>query len=162
VTARPAALLGAPLRAWRAASVIDRWRIALVAGGVLLLALGGLVLLDTVSPRRYLGLAAWLVGALVVHDGIIAPSVAGVAVLLRRAGRRAPTAALVIVQGALVVLAVVAIVVVPQILKQGIGTPNPSVLPLDYTTNLVAFSVALVLIAALAVVVALRRRTDRS
>jgi MFS family permease len=140
-------------------------RIGLIVIGVAMLAIGGVVLLTDVSPRRHLGIAAWMLGALVVHDAVIAPVVLFVGALLRRAGRRIPGAVLVIVQVALVVGAVVTALVVPEILKQGIGTENPTVLPLEYGLNLAVFYAGLAVATAAAIVgylVASRAKTRPS
>ena len=120
-------------------SAMRRWRVGLIAGGVALLGLGGLVMLQDVAPNQYLGIVIWFAGALIVHDGIIAPIVFGASLLLRRAGKRIPFVALAILQGAVVVGAMIALLVFPQILKQAMGTANPTVLPLDYTVNLIMF-----------------------
>lgn len=136
-------------------------RIVLVAVGVLVLVVGVAVLLRDVAPRRYLGLGAWLLGALVVHDAVIAPVVLGVGALLRRAGRRMPGGVLIIVQVALVVAAVVTALVVPEILKQAIGTANPTVLPLPYGVNLALFYGGLAVATGLAIVLQIRAHNAR-
>jgi hypothetical protein len=133
-----------------------RWRIALVATGLLLLAVGGIVLVNDVAPTRYLGIVTWFAGAIILHDGILAPIVLGFSLLLRRTGRRIPLAVLLIVQTAIVVGAIVGFVVVPEIAKKSIGRANPTLLPLDYGLNLALFYGALVLVTALAVGVYLR------
>lgn len=151
------------------AAVIRRWQITLIAIGVALLVIGGLVLLADVNPRRYLGILVWFAGAIILHDGIIAPIVFGGSVLMRKAGRRIPARRLVvilgIVQGAIVVGAIVFMIVFPQIVKRGIGTPNPTVLPLDYTGNLIAFYAVLAVVTGIAVAayvaVAARRQKAR-
>ena len=50
------------------------WRIVLVLAGLAIAVLGAGIMLDTVSWRKLLGLAAWLAAAIVIHDGIIAPA----------------------------------------------------------------------------------------
>jgi hypothetical protein len=137
-------------------TVTRRWQIALLALGVALLVLGGLVLLHDVRPARYLGLALWLGVALVIHDGIIAPLVFAVDLALRRVGRRVPLAVLLIVQGAIVVGAIVALIVFPEIARKNIGTANPTLLPLDYSGNLIGFYGALTVLTAAAVAQKLR------
>ncbi|MCU1424182.1 MAG: hypothetical protein JWM51_473 [Microbacteriaceae bacterium] len=132
-------------------TVTRRWQTALVLIGLALLVIGGLVLLDDVNPKRYLGLGLWFAGALVIHDGLIAPLVFGVDLMMRRVGRRVPLAVLLIVQGAIVVGAIVALLVFPEIAKKNIGTANPTLLPLDYTGNLVGFYVVLAVLTAAAV-----------
>jgi hypothetical protein len=134
-------------------TAIRRWRIALISCGVALLGVGGLVLLADVPPGRYLGILVWFAGALVIHDGIAAMVVFGVSVLLRRAGKRIPWAVIAVIQGALVIAAVVTALVVPEILKKAIGSANPTILPLDYGLNLVLFYAALVLATAITIVV---------
>lgn len=138
---------------------ITRW--VLVAIGVALTALGAAVLLVDVSASSYPGLLLWLAASLVLHDGVLAIIVLVVSVVLRRSSRRIPFGVLLIVQGAAVVAAIVSLLVVPEILKKGIGTPNPSVLPLDYGANLLGFYVVLTILTALAVMIYLRVRASR-
>jgi hypothetical protein len=135
---------------------------ALVVIGVLLLALGGLVLLMDVAPKNYMGLLIWFGGALLLHDGILAPIIFGVSVLLRRAGKRIPIVVLLIIQGAVVVGAIATLLVVPEILKQGIGTGNATLLPLDYGVNLAWLYVGLTVATAVVVAVYLGVRSRRA
>ena len=128
-------------------------RVILVVLGVALLLLGGIVLLDDVKPTRYLGILAWFAGAIIVHDGILAFAVAGVGIAMRRAGRafRVPLPVIIIVQAALALAALFALLVVPEILKKSIGTANETLLPLDYGLHLAVFYAALAVITAVAV-----------
>ncbi len=137
-------------------SAVRRWQIAFIAAGVLIIGLGGVVLLLDVNPARYLGIALWFAGALVLHDAVVAPVVLGVHLLLRRAGRRIPLSVVLILQGALVVAALMTALVVPEILKQGIGSANPTILPLDYAGNLIRFQVGLALVTAVSIAIAVR------
>jgi hypothetical protein len=138
-----------------------RWRIVLVALGLALLVVGGIVLLNDVNPKRYIGIAVWFLGALVIHDGIIAFGVVGVNVVMRKAGRRVPLPVLLILQGAIVVGALMALIVFPEILKKRIGTANATLLPLDYGANLVWFYVVLAAVTAVVIVVYLAVRRGR-
>lgn len=140
-----------------ASPAMRRWQTGLVAVGLLLLALGGLVLVLDVGPSEFVGIAIWFAGAIILHDGILAPVVFVVSLMLRRAGKRIPLGALLIVQGAVVVGAMTALLVVPEQLKQAIGTANPTILPLNYGVNLVVFGAVLIAVTVLAVVVYLRR-----
>lgn len=143
-------------------TVVRRWQVGLVAFGVVLLGIGAVVLLNDVAPARYAGLAVWLLGALVIHDGVAAFAVLGVSVVLRRAGRGIPLPVVLMVQGALVVAAIVTALVLPEIIKREIGTANPTILPLDYAANLAAFYAGLALVTAVAIAAYLavaRRRT---
>ena len=128
-------------------------RVILVVLGVALLLLGGVVLLDDVKPTRYLGILAWFAGAIIVHDGILAFAVAGVGIAMRRAGRafRVPLPVIIIVQAALALAALFALLVVPEILKKSIGTANETLLPLDYGLHLAVFYAALAVITSVAV-----------
>ncbi|PZU41555.1 MAG: hypothetical protein DI573_00455 [Microbacterium sp.] len=135
------------------ADAMQIWRVALIASGVVLLAGGALVFVQDVPPERYPAVAAWLIGALVVHDGVAAMAVVVVSVLARRAGHRMPFVPFLIAQGALVVALIMSAVVVPQILKKAAGTANPSVLPLDYALNLGVFVAVLAAVTAAAIAV---------
>ena len=138
-------------------------RVILIALGIALLIVGALVLLATVEPTNYLGIAIWFLGALIIHDGILGPVVFGVSVVMRKSSRRIPFGVLLIIQGALVIGALFTAIVVPEILKQGIGTANPTLLPLEYGRNLVVFYVALAVVtaAAIAVYIGMRRRKQQ-
>ncbi len=136
-------------------TAVRRWQIAFIAAGVVVIGLGGVVLLLDVDPARYVGIALWFAGALVLHDAVVAPIVLGVHLLLRRVGRRIPIAVLLILQGALAVAAMVTAIAVPQILKRGIGSANATILPLDYAGHLVLFHVGLALVTAMAIAAAL-------
>ena len=139
-----------------------RWRIGLVVAGVLLLIVGGLVLLADVAPSNYVGLAVWLLGALIIHDGIAAVGVIAVQIAFRKVGRRIPFVVIAILQGAIVVGAVMALIVFPQIYKSAIGANNPSVVPLDYSGNLVVFYLVLGALTALAIAGYLFARRQKS
>lgn len=140
------------------------WRIGLLVLGVLLLLLGAYVMVDTLKPVKIAGVALWFVLALIVHDGIIASVTFGVAFGLRKVGRTLPIAVLAIVQAALVIGSVFAIIVVPIIYKKSIGTRNFTVLPLDYGPSLIILWAVIVVFTALAVVgytAVVRRQKNR-
>jgi len=147
-------------------TAVRRWQIALIAVGLALFVVGGITLLNDVNPKRYLGIAIWFAGALIIHDGIISFVVFGVNIVLRKTGGRlrVPLPAILIMQGALVIAAIMTLIVVPAALKKSIGTANPTLLPLDYGLHLVVFYgvVAVVTAAALGVYAVLRRRSRRA
>ncbi|WP_330333672.1 hypothetical protein OHS33_30760 [Streptomyces sp. NBC_00536] len=106
--------------------------------------LGGLgLLLIAVGIRQVIALpdpldvAIWLGGGLVLHDGIIAPLVLGVGLLLAAGARAAgwSAAARGLVRGALLTGGVLVMVTLPLLLRPG-APPNPSALPLPYGRNL--------------------------
>jgi hypothetical protein len=134
---------------------VNAVRVALGGFGVVIIGIGGLVLLDLVEPSKYLGILVWFAGALIIHDGIIAFAVFGTSLVLRR---KFSGGSLAIVQGALVIAALFTAIVVPEILKQGIGTANRTLLPLEYGMNLVIFYAALAVVTTVALVVHARRR----
>jgi hypothetical protein len=139
------------------------WRLVLVVAGIGLLGFGGIVFLLDVNPSNYPGLAIWLAGAIVLHDGVAALAVFGATVLVRRANG-IPFVVRAIVQGAAVVALVVTVLVLPEFLAIAMGPANPSVLPLDYAGNLLLFHAGLVVVTSAAVVIALvlQRRTART
>ncbi|WP_432121076.1 hypothetical protein [Streptomyces sp. S1] len=94
----------------------------------------------------------WLAGALVVHDGLLAPLVLAVGLLI--AGR--PERGLW--RGALVIAGSVVLVTLPLLLRPG-PAPNPSALPLPYGRNL---AIVLAAVAVGAVSLGLVRRWRRS
>lgn len=147
-------------------TVIQRWQVALIATGVVLLLVAGGALLSEVPPARYPGIALWLAGALVIHDGIGAIAVAAASILLRRV-TRIPFAIVVIVRSAVAVGVIVTLVVLPEIVKKAIGSANPSILPLDYAGNLLVFYAVLaaatgVVIAVYLLVARARRSAERT
>jgi energy-coupling factor transporter transmembrane protein EcfT len=150
--------------AMQVSPVMQRWRVALIAIGAGLVILGAILAILELSPSSYLGIAAWLVGALIVHDGIVAASVLVASLLIRRFGARVPLAVVLVVQGALVVWAIIAALVLPIIVKQAIGTANPSILPLDYVTNLAVFTgvLAALTVLSVAAILAIRMRARRA
>lgn len=136
-------------------------RIVLVVIGVLVIAFGAYVLVTSVSPKRIGGLATWLLGAVILHDAILSPFVVGAGLLLRRAGRTLRPWVLVVVQTAVVLASVLALVVLPEIAAKRHGQKNPTVLPFDYGTRLLIVEgvLLLVVVAVLVVGVVRARRT---
>ncbi|MFE9928474.1 hypothetical protein [Streptomyces sp. NPDC005533] len=125
--------------------------------GLLAAAWGGWLLLSRPEPWR---IAVWLGGAVVVHDGFVAPLVLAIGALAAAAGPRLrggiPRAAL-IVAGSLTVIAL------PPLLRPG-GVANPTVLPLDYARNwlLAMAAIALLTLAHAGARVVLRRLSRRA
>lgn len=138
-------------------------RVVLIVIGVGLLVVGGVVLLQDVKPIRYAGILWWFAGAIILHDGILSFVIVGISLVFRRAGRafRVPLVPILILQGALAIAALFALLVVPEILKKGIGTANSTLLPLDYGLHLIVFYAVLAVVTAAALaayVLASRRR----
>jgi hypothetical protein len=129
------------------------WRVGLIVVGLGIMGIGGLTLLLDVRPAAYLGILVWFALAIIVHDGIIGPVVFGIAVIMRKTRRRMPWVVLAIVQGAIVVAAIMAAIVLPEAYKKEQGTANPSILPLDYLSNLGIFYFGLTVVTVGVVVV---------
>lgn len=128
-------------------------RIVLVVVGVLVIAFGAYVMVTTVRPNRIGGLATWLLGAVILHDAILSPFVVLVGLGLRRVGRALRLWVLVVVQAAIVLGSVLALVVLPEIAAKHHGAKNPTVVPFDYTTRLLVVEGALLLVVIAVLVV---------
>jgi hypothetical protein len=132
-------------------SVVKKWQIGLIIFGVALLGVGGYVLLDEVNPKRYVGILTWFLGALIIHDGIFAPIIFGISVILRKVSGRVPFVIIALVEAALAIGAIITLIVVPEILKKWIGTLSNSILPQNYALHLVVFYVVLAVLTAVAI-----------
>ena len=132
-------------------------RIALIAIGLAGLFAGAVILVQKERPDQILGVIVWIGAAIIVHDGILSPLLLLVDVWMRRAGRRIPYAVLAIIQGGVVVGAIMSMLVLPEIYKKSIGSKNPTILPLDYGLNLALFWAAVAVLTAAACALYLRR-----
>ncbi|MFC9910974.1 hypothetical protein [Streptomyces sp. NPDC127197] len=98
-------------------------------------------------------LALWLGGAVVLHDGLLVPTVLLLGLLISRARRLCP-----ILRGALLTGGCLTLIALPLLLRPG-RPANPTVLPRDYW---VSSSMALALTLAVAVPVAWVLKCRRS
>ena len=137
-------------------------RIALIAIGLAGLFAGAVILVQKERPDQILGVIVWIGAAIIVHDGILSPLLLLVDVCMRRAGRRIPYAVLAIIQGGVVVGAIMSMLVLPEIYKKSIGSKNPTILPLDYGLNLALFWAAVAVLTAAACALYLRRARART
>jgi hypothetical protein len=145
----------------RPSATVTRVRVVLGAFGIAMLVLGAVVLLQEVEPTNYVGILIWFVGALVIHDGILAPIIFGISLLMRKAGTRIPFVVLAIVQGALVLAAITTALFLPEAIKKHKGTNSSSILPLDYGTHLVGFYAVLVVVTGVVIAAYLVVRAKR-
>lgn len=122
-----------------------RYRIALVLSGGLLLTFGAFRLVTQLDPGDLFVLALWLAAAVLLHDWVIAPITVGTGVALTRVPPRARR----YLQGALLVGALITIVAIPLIWRQGTQPESKAILLRDYTANL---TLLLGITAAVAVV----------
>jgi hypothetical protein len=108
-------------------------RIGLAVVGIVLVLYGAGRILSSVPPPLLVLLGVWLVGALLIQHGVVSPLVVAVGVALRRLvpdrGRR-------FLQLGLIVAAMVAVVAVPLIIRQGTQPPAKALLLQDYAANL--------------------------
>lgn len=108
-------------------------RAVLVTFGVGITLFGGWELLTENRPKALMGLAFWMLGALVLHDGVLA----GIIVLVNRLLRAFLSGiALVAAQTGIGIVATFAIIWVPVVLANGKVT-QISALPLNYGSNLI-------------------------
>jgi hypothetical protein len=130
---------------------IRRVRIALVLFGLALMGLGGYVGWIWLSHKQYARVIEWLIGALIVHDGIIAPTVFLVTLLGRKLGNRIPAVVIALVESALAIAGIFTLLFLPEVLKKLIGTASSSILPQNYSLHLGVFYVVLAVLTAAAV-----------
>lgn len=119
--------------------------------GLLLIAIGGRLLADLPDPFDVL---VWLGGALVLHDGIIAPLVLATGLAVAAVPARG------LVRGALLTAGVLVLVTLPLLLRPG-APPNPSALPLPYGRNLAVVLAAVAVAAGVTAVVGRWQRRSR-
>lgn len=111
---------------------MHKYRIALGVAGGLLLAFGVFRLVTRLDTSDLLVLGVWLVAAVAIHDGLVAPITLGTGLALTRVpprGRR-------YLQGALVVAALITVVALPLINRQGTQPASKAILLRDYSSNL--------------------------
>ncbi|HJY46803.1 MAG TPA: hypothetical protein VJ301_19500 [Propionibacteriaceae bacterium] len=116
------------------------WRIIL---GVVGIGIGtyGISQLLTQIPRQTLALLAfWLIGALIIHNGLLSPAVVGVGAALRRyipdRGRR-------YLQFGLIMAAMVTVIAVPMIYRAHTQPPAKALLLQDFAVNLTVLLAAI-------------------
>lgn len=123
---------------------MKRWRYGLGSAGLVLGLFGAFQLVTQIPFGDLAVLAVWLVGAVIIHDGIVSPLVVAVGWLVSRI---VPQRARRYLQAALVTAALVTVIAVPLILREGTQPPSKAILRQHYGANL---TVLLSIIAALA------------
>ena len=121
-----------------------RWRYGLGSAGLALGLFGVFRLLTQIPFGDLAILAIWLVGAVIIHDGIVSPLVVTVGWLVSRV---VPQRARRYLQAALVTAALVTVIAVPLIFREGTQPPSKALLRQHYGANL---TVLVSIIAALA------------
>lgn len=123
-------------------------RIAFATAGVLLGLFGAVQLLTQVPVGSLVGLALWMIAAVVIHDGILSPLVLAVGWFL---SRHVPPRARRYLQGALVAAGLVTVVALPMIVRSRTSDEpaGKALLQQDYAANL---AVLLVIVAVASLV----------
>lgn len=129
---------------------VERIRVALGILGIGIAVFGVYVTFRDVPPASYLGLALWLIAAIVLHDAVLVPVLTAFRAAARRAGRQLPTAAIWIVETGFLVGGAITVLAVPEIYAKHRGTLNPTVLPGAYGPALLVTWVVIVLVTVLA------------
>ena len=109
------------------------WRVALATAGLALGGFGLFRLVTEVPLANLVVLGGWLVAAVAIHDGLLAPAVVGVGWVLGRGvaprGRR-------YLQGALIAGGLITVVAVPMMLRAGSEPASKALLQQDFGVNL--------------------------
>ena len=109
-----------------------KYRIALGVAGALLLTFGVFRLVTELDAGNLFALGLWLVAAVAIHDGLIAPITVGTGVALTFVPSRFRR----YLQGGLVVGALITVIAVPLIGRQGTQPEAKAILLRDYSANL--------------------------
>jgi hypothetical protein len=133
------------------------WRIGLAASGIAVAVYGFGRLFTEIPAHSLTLLAAWLIAAVLIHDGLLSPVVIAVGWTLHRLvpprGRR-------YLQAALIMSALVTIVAVPMIYRANRQPPSKAILRQNFGQNL-ALLLAVIAVATL-VLYAIQVARDRS
>lgn len=136
---------------------MKQWRYGLVAAGILVLLYGAWHLVAEL-PGNLPDLALWMVGIVVIHDGLLSPLIVALGWILARTvpprGRR-------YLQAALITGGLITIVAIPLIHRQGTQPVSKALLLQNYGGNLAILLglVAAANVIAYALAVARDRRT---
>jgi hypothetical protein len=115
-------------------------RIALGTAGLALAGFGVFRLITQIAPAKLAALLAWLGGAVVLHDAVVAPLVVGSGWLL---SRYLPARPRRYAQWTLIVAALVGVVALPLIARQGTQPRAKALLLQSYGLHLVWVLVSL-------------------
>lgn len=150
----------APERPYEPTQRTTVWRIVLGALGLGAILYGAIRILQSPAAVNPLDLFLWLLGALILHDGILAPIVTIFGFLM---ARLVPGRARAYIQGGLIVGALVTTFTVVEIYREGKSRPGNALLEQDYTRHLlIILGIVLVLTVALYVTRVVRDRRSRT
>ena len=109
------------------------WRLILGGAGILVGVYGLVQLAVNVPASSLILVAAWLIGAVIIHDGILSPAVVGIGSIMRRL---VPDRARRYLQAVLIVGAIVTLIAIPMIYRQGTQPPSKALLLQNFAANL--------------------------
>jgi hypothetical protein len=112
---------------------VKAWRIILAAAGISLGLFGIYRLFTEIPLSSLVSLGVWLLVALLIHDGLLAPAVVGLGSLLRRL---VPDRDRRYLQAALLMGALVTVIALPMIYLRGSQPPAKALLLRNYGLNL--------------------------
>lgn len=109
------------------------WRVILVVSGILVGLFGAVQLLAGTPFTNLLILAGWMIGAVVIHDGLIAPAVVAVGWAV---GRVVPARGRRYLQAFLIAGGLVTAIAIPLIARRDTQEPSKAILQQNYAANL--------------------------
>ena len=109
-----------------------RWRIGFATCGIALGAFGAFRLLTQVPITSVLLLVLWMIGAVVIHDGVLSPLIIGIGVLVHAVPARARR----YLQAGLVTAGSVVVIALPLIVRRGSQPAAKAILQRNYTSDL--------------------------
>jgi hypothetical protein len=116
------------------------WRIVLGVVGIGIGTYGISQLLTQIPRQTLVLLALWLIAAVIIHDGLLSPTVVGVGAVLRRyvpdRGRR-------YLQFGLIMAAMITVIAVPLIYRAHTQPPAKALLLQDFGINLTVLVTAI-------------------
>src|SRR5215218_6788017 len=116
------------------------WRLLLAVVGIVIGTYAISQLLTQVPRQTLVLVALWLIGALIIHDGLLSPAVIGVGAALRRyvpyLGRR-------YLQFGLIMAAMVTVIAVPMIYRAHTQPPAKALLLQDFVISLTVLLAAI-------------------
>jgi hypothetical protein len=122
--------------------------------GLVMLGYGAWRIFDFSAATQPKELAKWMIGALILHDGIFSWLVVGLGWVLRRF---VPGRARAYVQGGLITAGLVTIVAVPLIYRRGKSLPGQALLERNYLLNLLIIFAAIAAVTTGAYLTRVRR-----
>lgn len=134
-------------------SRVDTTRVLLGTTGVAVLGYAAFLGVVTVAPAQYPAVVWWLVAAIVLHDGVLAPLVIAFGALGRRTTARIGRRAAAVARAALVTAACCSLVLIPGLVVRATGARNPTIHAVDYPLVLVGLWSAALAVAVSAVLI---------